>query len=166
MNNGSGGAEDVAEPKKKIKRSKSKCPSTNEERGRGSPSPEGSSGSGTEGCYMGSADSKEHDESSSSPSMSSSEGMGRKKSKRYRGVPKDSGQFGSAFMKAAEDQGNESSDSSCSEIAHFSSGTTLENGEDGEARGFTFSHSRSSSPSISSRSSENGYEAIYLQAKT
>lgn len=166
MNNGSGGAEDVAEPKKKIKRSKSKCPSTNEERGRGSPSPEGSSGSGTEGGYMGSADSKENDESSSSPSMSSSEGMGRKKSKRYRGVPKDSGQFGSASMKAAEDQGNESSDSSSSEIADFSSGTTSENGEDGEARGFTFSHSRSSSPSISSRSSEDGYEATYLQAKT
>jgi hypothetical protein len=161
---GSGSATLLEPTTKKAKRlSKQSKQAAMKDRMRGPPSPDSddsndpegngsSSGSGTEEGYMGSADSKEN-ESSSSPSVSSSEGIGRKKSKKRHNAQ----MFTSPLD--ADEQGNESGDSS-SEIADFSSsGTTSENGEDGD---FSLDRFQARSPSISS---EDGYEATYFQAK-
>jgi len=135
---------------------------SNEGNGEGS-----SSGSGTEGGYMGSADSKEN-ESSSSPSVSSTEDVGRMKSKRRRSFKnKDR----TASMKVQDEQADDSGDSSSSEIADFSSGTTSENGEEGEPVRYALDSFHSTGTSLSSSnedegaSSEDGYEATYMQAK-
>jgi len=144
--------------------SSSYCQDSHEANGGGS-----SSGSGTEGGYMGSADSKEN-ESSSSPSVSSSEELGRKKSKKLRSF-KGGSKIRTAIFKTHEEQAEESGDSSSSEIADFSSGTTSENGDEIEPRRYKMDRFHSTSPSLSSSnedeggSSEDGYEATYLQAR-
>lgn len=128
------------------------------------------SGSGTEEGYMGSADSKGND-SSSSPSVSSSEEIRRKKStKRHRCI-KESSRIRTSMVKTENDNAEESGDSSSSEIADFSSGTTSENGDDSGPRRYTIDPFHSTSPSLSSSndddgaSSEDGYEATYIQAR-
>ncbi len=133
---------------------------SNEGNGGGS-----SSGSGTEGGYLGSAESKEN-ESSSSPSVSSSEDM----SKGRRSL-KDKAKTRAAAIKSRKEQADESGDSSSSEIADFSSGTTSDNGDDGEPRRYIMDPFHSTSPSLSSSneddgaSSEDGYEATYIHAR-
>ena len=157
---------DKASKAKKQNKGSKKSPSpeledSNEPNGEGT-----SSGSGTEEGYMGSAESKEN-ESSSSPSVSSWEGRRRKSSKRHRTSQDD------AKLGALKTEGQDSCDvSSSSEITDFSSGATLENGEDEEGEDFAIDPFQSSSPSISSsnedeeHSSEDGHEASYLQAKS
>lgn len=124
---------------------------------------ESSSGSGTEGGYMGSADSKEN-ESSSSPSVSSCEAWRQKrKSKRRRASTSNNRQ-----MIQVKSRVDESGDSSSSEIADFSSGSTYEHGE-GQAGGFTIDTYQSASPSISSSnddgSSDDDEENVYIRRK-
>lgn len=153
-------------------------------RGRGSQSPDSvnsstadgaegggsSSGSGTEGGYAGSASSNEasgqQESSSSSPSVSSSEeSRPKSKSKRHRKLKDDAQRKKSSKQTGVGGSGDSSSSS---EIADFSSGASILNGED--ARGFTiktFTASPSASPSLSSSNEDSldGLEETYLRAK-
>lgn len=129
--------------------------------------------SGTEEGYMGSADSKENDEeSSSSPSVASSSDNNYMPKKRCRrgedGGPKDDANVSALDNVKNGPGGVDSSSFSSSEIADFSSGTTLENGEEDAG---PLGSSRSTSPSLSSSneedlSSEGDYQVAYERAKS